>query len=212
MPKAEGGEDSESNCIALCFDCHADVGSYNPQHPKGRRFTAPELREHRDAWFNKMASSTGLPRDEEFRDLDFKLFKRLWALLGRPEVQDFLENHHFGSEFPRSHSEPVVRFCQWSMRPEFEFYDADLEQQRAALVEKAEKLRAAMGVHTVLLSTEPEYYGIPKEMSHERPDIWKERVATLNENATELFVALDGFARFARRKLGFDFEDLDIEL
>lgn len=51
IPKSEGGEDTEENGIPLCFDCHAEVGAYNPKHPKGRRFTPSELRQHKEQWF-----------------------------------------------------------------------------------------------------------------------------------------------------------------
>lgn len=47
----KGGEDTEENGIPLCFDCHAEVGAYDPQHPKGRRFTESELRSHKQQWF-----------------------------------------------------------------------------------------------------------------------------------------------------------------
>ena len=33
---ADGGDNSVDNCIPLCFNCHAEVKSYNPKHPKGR--------------------------------------------------------------------------------------------------------------------------------------------------------------------------------
>lgn len=38
------------NAICLCFDCHADAGHYNAQHPRGTRFSPAELRQHRDTW------------------------------------------------------------------------------------------------------------------------------------------------------------------
>lgn len=47
-PHAEGGSDSFENAIPLCFDCHAEVGQYNSNHPKGTKFTERELRRHRD--------------------------------------------------------------------------------------------------------------------------------------------------------------------
>lgn len=49
--RAKGGNDTLDNCIPLCFDCHADVGNYNSEHPKGKKFTASELKRHRDSWF-----------------------------------------------------------------------------------------------------------------------------------------------------------------
>lgn len=51
VPHAEGGPDTADNGIPLCFDCHAEVHAYNPNHPRGRRFTPSELRRHRDQWF-----------------------------------------------------------------------------------------------------------------------------------------------------------------
>jgi len=51
LPKSQGGEDTEDNGIPLCFDCHAEVSAYDPQHPKGRRFTPSELRRHKEQWF-----------------------------------------------------------------------------------------------------------------------------------------------------------------
>ena len=57
VPKSEGGEDSEENGIPLCLDCHAEVGAYNPKHPKGRKFTSSELRKHKEQWFAICAQS-----------------------------------------------------------------------------------------------------------------------------------------------------------
>lgn len=51
LPRAKGGDDSFENAIPLCFDCHADAGHYNPDHPRGTRFSPTELRRHRDEWF-----------------------------------------------------------------------------------------------------------------------------------------------------------------
>lgn len=47
----QGGDDTLENCMPLCFDCHADVKHYNPDHPRGRRFRPEELRKHRDKWY-----------------------------------------------------------------------------------------------------------------------------------------------------------------
>jgi hypothetical protein len=38
------------NAIPLCFECHAEVHHYNPAHPKGRKFQASELRQHKEQW------------------------------------------------------------------------------------------------------------------------------------------------------------------
>lgn len=36
------------NAIPLCFDCHATVGHYNREHPRGRKYTITELKAGRD--------------------------------------------------------------------------------------------------------------------------------------------------------------------
>ena len=50
VPQAEGGEDTSDNAIPVCFECHAEIHSYNPKHPRGRKFQPEELRGHRDQW------------------------------------------------------------------------------------------------------------------------------------------------------------------
>ena len=55
--KADGGEDTFENCIPLCFDCHADMGKADPRHPKGKHYSAKELIQHRDNWYEKVRNS-----------------------------------------------------------------------------------------------------------------------------------------------------------
>ena len=51
IPVSKGGSDDFDNAIALCFDCHADAGHYNPDHPRGTKYSPKELRAQRDAWY-----------------------------------------------------------------------------------------------------------------------------------------------------------------
>jgi hypothetical protein len=50
VPAAEGGPDDVDNAIPVCFDCHAEIYSYNDKHPRGRKFRPEELRGHKDQW------------------------------------------------------------------------------------------------------------------------------------------------------------------
>jgi hypothetical protein len=50
VPRSEGGLSTIENALAVCFDCHAEIHHYNVKHPRGRRFTPEELRDHRDQW------------------------------------------------------------------------------------------------------------------------------------------------------------------
>jgi hypothetical protein len=54
---AAGGSDDISNAIPVCFDCHAEIHSYNDKHPRGRKFTADELRGHKEQWLRICANT-----------------------------------------------------------------------------------------------------------------------------------------------------------
>ncbi len=51
-PRSEEGPDSIENAIPVCFECHAEIHSYNPKHPRGRRFRPEELRNHKKQWLS----------------------------------------------------------------------------------------------------------------------------------------------------------------
>lgn len=59
IPKSSGGEDTFENCIPLCFDCHCDAGHYNAKHPKGTKYSSPELTEHRNRWYKHFHEYSG---------------------------------------------------------------------------------------------------------------------------------------------------------
>ncbi len=44
--------DSIDNAIPVCFECHAEIHSYNDKHPRGRKFTSDELRAHKQQWLS----------------------------------------------------------------------------------------------------------------------------------------------------------------
>jgi len=47
---SEDGPNDIENAIPVCFECHAEIHSYNDQHPRGRKYHAAELRLHKDQW------------------------------------------------------------------------------------------------------------------------------------------------------------------
>lgn len=50
LPAGEGGPDTIDNAIPVCFECHAEIHSYNDKHPRGRKFMPDELRRHKERW------------------------------------------------------------------------------------------------------------------------------------------------------------------
>lgn len=99
VTESDGGPSTLENCIPLCFDCHADVGHYNPQHPKGTKYSITELRKHRDTWFSAIAElrraeriateSRGPPPREIYEGQTVELTGFVWreAYPGRPNYE-----------------------------------------------------------------------------------------------------------------------------
>ena len=90
----EEGPSTLDNCIPLCFNCHADVGHYNPAHPKGTKFSSTELRGHRDKWFSVMAklsptSPSTITRTEIYEGETTEICGFVWreAFPGRPNYE-----------------------------------------------------------------------------------------------------------------------------
>lgn len=82
--ESKGGPNTLKNAIVLCFDCHTDAGHYNPQHPKGTKFSPSELRLARNRWHKivkreaiPIAKSTGFLNIRYFVCKDFEAIKEI---------------------------------------------------------------------------------------------------------------------------------------
>lgn len=89
------------NCIPLCFNCHADVGHYNPNHPKGTKYSESELRMHRERWYDaikslaletqKVQEDVGHDVVEAYEGQEIELLGFVWqeAFPGPPNYESF---------------------------------------------------------------------------------------------------------------------------
>lgn len=50
-------DNSEDNAIPVCFNCHAEIGQYNINHPMGRKYSEGELKILRERTFLKYSES-----------------------------------------------------------------------------------------------------------------------------------------------------------
>jgi hypothetical protein len=50
VPSAADGPSDIANAIPVCFECHAEIHSYNDEHPRGRKFRPDELKKHKEQW------------------------------------------------------------------------------------------------------------------------------------------------------------------
>jgi HNH endonuclease len=89
IQKADSGEDTFENCIPLCFDCHAEVKAYNPKHPKGRRYTESELRQHRNRWNEKVKSTNHTVINPDCVELDKNLFLKIRGIIPSEKGSSF---------------------------------------------------------------------------------------------------------------------------
>lgn len=138
QPEAKGGSDRFENAIVLCFDCHADVGSYNSDHPRGTRIGADELRRARAAWYEIVETGQVQPPAElevvhcryivgksfdvlrEISNLDLRRFPISNSLLVKGASLDFL------GHVIRNHPEEYRRSEVWG-----DGYDSRDEYLRA---------------------------------------------------------------------------------
>jgi hypothetical protein len=126
QPEAKGGSNDFDNAMVLCFDCHADAGSYNSDHPRGTRIRTDELRRARDDWYHVVRTGAVQPPAEldmlhcryivgksfealrEISDLDFRRFPITNALFVKTPPLAFLEG------VLRSHPEANRQDHVWS--------------------------------------------------------------------------------------------------
>lgn len=76
--ESKGGNSTFDNCIPLCFNCHAEAGHYNNEHPKGTKYSSTELRKHRDRWY------------QIIQELDF--LKNKWEEKPNKQVKEIYED------------------------------------------------------------------------------------------------------------------------
>lgn len=79
VPESVSHDNTIENAITLCFDCHSDVGHYNPKHPKGNKITVTELRRHRDRLWKLVEEGKTLPKknlDSQYLELVRRAFDR----------------------------------------------------------------------------------------------------------------------------------------
>ncbi|MCP1339266.1 HNH endonuclease [Idiomarina sp. M1R2S28] len=101
LMESKGGDSNFDNCIPLCFNCHAEAGHYNSEHPKGTKYSSKELRKHRDRWYqavkelefleSKWKESQNKQIEEVYEDQVVTLKGFVWreAFPGPPNYDSF---------------------------------------------------------------------------------------------------------------------------
>jgi HNH endonuclease len=208
VPEGQGGSHEFDNCIPLCLDCHAEVESYNPRHPIGRKFTPAELRKHRDRHYQRMGSGGGGRVTATSVDADRKTLDEVVQALPPDGAIQWVRGLEFIGAFSARSLPRLLAFAQeYCSRPDKEFLDHELEALRRQLIGAIFDLNAAITHFTT-----PARGALPgNEDVRECPPIpwkddpWNERVeraySKLHSGREEVLSSYDGLIRAARRKL-----------
>lgn len=205
-PVSEGGKDIVENAITLCLECHVEVRSYNPKHPKGNKFTESELRRHRDNWYKKVAGNIGLANKESVIETDKLVYESIVGFLPWDPVVNFLESHDFASPFQHAKIFRFHDFVYRSLNPSFEFIDPDLEELRANLCQKICKFSDIVSVETCPTKFDRYTQSVPEDS-----DDLRKVGDKINEAANDVVGAYRNLIRTATRKLGILPQNMGIE-
>lgn len=147
---ADGGTDTYENCIALCFDCHAEVKAYNPKHPKGKKYSEKELCMQRDNWCKKVLNSAGVIESSEYIRMDIITFAEFRELLSAQKVP-FLYHYNYYSDFDIEIINAINIFIDRCYCPDFEFINSDMEHLKQNLRKEFSDFLVMIDRYTILI-------------------------------------------------------------
>lgn len=206
--ESEGGDDSAANAVPLCFDCHADMRSYDHMHPKGNKYTEPELKRHRDNWYSKVLGNTGLADKAVTVETDKHVYQLLLKILPWSRSISFISSNNFaGFAFEKKCVEDLFEFEYHCRNPAFEFIDPDLEGLRQTLLKDIDLFTQTLAVDT-FPGGNPGWNSVPAEWEETQPERFKRVVSALHESARQIVATYGNLIRTATRKLGVLPEDV----
>lgn len=201
-PRAEDGPDTLENAIPLCFDCHADMRSYDSKHPKGTKYSEAELRRHRDAWFQKVSESSGVPSGNVVAETDKVMFSRLVEALPWSGSLSFISTNNFaGFSFRTDDLNDLYNFQNLAENPAFEFIDTDLESSKSNLKGCIDRFVRLIGQKTFPTNNFG-FNHVPPEWEIENPKMFFETVEEIHQSANDVCSTYRDLVRMGARKLG----------
>ncbi len=197
--RADGGEDTFENAIPLCFDCHAEVGQYDPKHPKGTKYSENELRLHRDAWYEKVQNSSGLVSSETTKQVDINTYNKLKSYIPLNLISYIKEINFDGGYFKLGELTPLEQFIIECENPFCEFLDQDLEIYKRQLCISICKF--FKDSHSCIFCDDGIICKIPSDWLIRLPDKYEEYVNLLNEDTIKIWEDYYNYISICRRKL-----------
>lgn len=170
VQEADGGSNEENNAVSLCFDCHCDVGHYNPRHPKGKKFKPSEVLKHRDAWFALVASGKAGPNNPwPSEDPDVKLIRFYRGCFNRPVFQDTYVREGSYADFDKAIEDTITALNTGT-----------LKDRSGTVVDKGKGtsklinpnwMQRMEAITLMLRSIRQRYAVAEREQNHHQPDV-----------------------------------------
>jgi len=205
-PQSKGGDDTYDNCIPLCFDCHAEVGHYSAEHPRGTKFSLEELRGHRDHWYATYTNGAGPGAPTGYEELDRKLYLKLYDLLGGSSRMIHFREHDYSYGYSTSVDDRLRNFTYEVSLPQTEFFDA---QMAAVLADLRASIHDYLRDKVNRIWHDGDIAHIPPEWIDESERLEKrfeEAAEVMNKAATRIWEAFTQFVKTARFYLKVDHE------
>jgi hypothetical protein len=201
--ESEGGENTFNNAIPLCFNCHADMKSYDFQHPKGNKYSESELKQHRDLWYEKIkGNNIGIAERKNIVETDKIVYETLVNTLPWNGSINFIRtNNYAGFPFEKVRLNDLHEFKSFCENPAFEFIDPDLESLRASLLKLINQYIVAISTQTFPTST-PGWYSVPEDWEYKQPERFNKIVTDLHIMAGQIIDKYASLVKTATRKLG----------
>jgi len=200
--ESEGGDSTADNAISLCFDCHADMRSYDHKHPKGNKYSESELKRHRDNWYEKVKGNIGIADRQTVVKTDKSVYKILVSVLPWDGSINFIRTTNFaGFSFQRSRLDDLYEFEYQCKNPAFEFIDPDLEAMRATLYELTGSFTMTIATQTFTTSN-VEWSSVPEEWELDQPERFDKVVKEIHGTAQRIVESYSSLVKTATRKLG----------
>lgn len=191
--RAEGGADILDNAIALCFDCHADMRSYDHKHPKGVKYTREELIRRRDDWYAVVKQNGVAPPKDPAVDSDISVFRHLLKVLPWNGSIGFIKTNNFsGFPFDLERLNDIDAFLDECENPGFRFSRLAIEQERIHLFVHLTEFRRAIGRNTFRINNTKSHSSVPSEWEIHQPENFYKAVEEIESAAT---AACDAYTR-----------------
>lgn len=143
IQRSNNGDDSFDNCIPVCFDCHQEIGSYNPEHPKGNKFSESELKQRRDDFYNRVKNGE-FPKSNSvhienkptnsIKNWDIETLEKIQREFNSKNLQYYLTEYDLSNDYHIEVFDPLNTLIWEKDNPRFSFVDSDLENCKIDLL------------------------------------------------------------------------------